>query len=364
MAAVTTSMKTTQEEKEAETRLNPIARVLLQGINDVDSELHKLNGMWFILRKIWKFVTSYWKANIKCTPFDNECRKTMRNFEYVVPFLRLTEPEDTLLNESVCINEPYIGSTITFPKPRAIDINMMPFVMEETFEECCLPDYLRNYWNNIISVCPLGDEIGNIGYLTIQESYVEDNKSQRRPGIHTERPGKLTILVPEESNKNADGLMMENIAEGEGYSFLRRSSFGWGIGNYRRLEEGGELKGGIYMASNVDKSCRIWNCQIMDDDIIGELGNIEHLRDFLPESEFMAKNEIYWLTDRTPHESFQLTQGTHRQFFRLVTSQVSLWYEDHSTKNPLGIVPDPKITQIVRGSKFDESVVTLVKHDE
>lgn len=361
MAAFVWRRQTKPEEEEAETRLNPIARVLLQGIYDFESELHKLNGMWFILRKIWKFVTSYWKANIECRPFDSECRKTMRNADFVVPFLRLTEPGNTLFNEYICMNGPYIGSTIKFPKPSAIDINMMPFVMGRAFEECCLPDYLKSYWKNIISLCPLGDEIGRIGYLTIQESCVEDKTSQRRPGIHTERPGKVKLLVPEESNRNADGLM-ENIAGGEGHSFLRRSSFGWGMGNYRRVQEGGELIGGIYMASNVEKSCRIWNCQIMDDNMIGELGNIEHLRDFLPESEFMAKNELYWLTDRTPHESFRLTQRTHRQFFRLVTSQVSLWYEDHSTKNPLGVVPDPEITQIVMGSKFAETGVTQLKH--
>ena len=361
MAAATKVVTARQEEENVETRLNPIARVLLQGIYDASSELHKLNGMWFILRKIWKYVTSYWKANIKCVPFDNECRKTMRNFDFAVPFLRLTDPGDTLLNESICMNDPYIGSTIKFPKPTAIDINMMPFVMGRTFGECHLPDYLEEYWKNIICFCPLDDEIGKIGYLTIQESFVEDNKSQRRPGIHTERPGKVTLVVPEDSNnKEIDGLM-ENVAEGEGCSILRRSSIAWGMG--RRLEEGGEIQGGIYMASNVDKSCQIWNCQIMDDGMIGELGNIEYLREFLPESEFMAKNEVYWLTDRTPHESCPLTQGTHRQFFRLVTSQVSLWYEDHSTENPLGIVPDPEITQIVRGSKFDESGVILVRDD-
>ena len=49
-----------------------------------------------------------------------------------------------------------------------------------------------------------------------------------------------------------------------------------------------------------------------------------------------------------------LTEGAYRQYFRLVTSEVSLWFEDHSTKNPLGLVPDPNITKTVKGSKFGD----------
>merc|ERR1712223_684671 len=69
---------------------------------------------------------------------------------------------------------------------------------------------------------------------------------------------------------------------------------------------------------------------------------------------------LYWLTDRTPHESLPLKTGAFRQFFRLVTSQVSLWYADHSTPNPLGVKPDPAITRIVVGDKFSEDGVELV----
>ncbi len=97
----------------------------------------------------------------------------------------------------------------------------------------------------------------------------------------------------------------------------------------------------------------------MDDCLIGELGDIEHLREYLPEGEVLEKNCLYWFTDRTPHESLPLKESTERQFFRLVTKEVSIWYEDHSTKNPCGIVPDPEKTKIVKGSKFDETGVVF-----
>ena len=64
--------------------------------------------------------------------------------------------------------------------------------------------------------------------------------------------------------------------------------------------------------------------------------------------------EMVWITDCTPHESLPLKAGTSRQYFRLVTSQISIWYADHSTPNPLGIKP-PKHVKIVHGNKFDRS---------
>ena len=42
-----------------------------------------------------------------------------------------------------------------------------------------------------------------------------------------------------------------------------------------------------------------------------------------------------------------------------MTSEVSLWFEEHSTKNPLGVVPDPEITAIVKGSKFEDNFALL-----
>ena len=64
---------------------------------------------------------------------------------------------------------------------------------------------------------------------------------------------------------------------------------------------------------------------------------------------------------RTPHQSLPLETSTYRQFFRLVTSEVSLWYRDHSTPNPLGVQPDPALTKVVAGDKFSEEGVEVVE---
>ena len=134
------------------------------------------------------------------------------------------------------------------------------------------------------------------------------------------------------------------------------------------------------MASNVADSTRIWNCKVKNPaDVVGPLGDLQHMKSYLGDGETLDAGmgiglgisniksisislvlifgitflgEMVWITDCTPHESLPLPAGTYRQYFRLVTSDVSVWYADHSTPNPLGIVP-PDNVKIVHGNKFN-----------
>ena len=85
----------------------------------------------------------------------------------------------------------------------------------------------------------------------------------------------------------------------------------------------------------------------------GLLGDCEEIRELISEygPTRLEANRLYWITDRTPHESLPLAQDTYRQFFRLVTEKVDVWYEQHSTPNPLGVVP-PAGVKIITESKF------------
>jgi hypothetical protein len=160
----------------------------------------------------------------------------------------------------------------------------------------------------------------------------------------------------------------EGIEEGTGSGSAIFSSYdifhNWGMGLKNIRTD--TFIGGIYMASNIDDSCKVWNSQIQPagngEEIIGKHGDVEHLRSYLGPSHLTEANRLYWITDRTPHESMPLKQGTYRQFFRLVTHQVSLWFEDHSTPNPLGVVPNPALTKIVKGNKFGDSL-KIVDHN-
>jgi len=212
---------------------------------------------------------------------------------------------------------------VEFPKPQGIDINMMPFVMGD---KKSLPKRYHAYWPMIEKSVTEMEE-GKIGFLTIQESAVAAGESQRRPGLHLETPGVVMRR----------GRVVDVRVH-------------WGGG----LNAGGQrVLGGLYTASTVRDSCRAWDMRIRDPaDVVGPLGDAEHLRALLEEGTFLKESTLYWMTDCTPHESMPLAEGATRQYFRLVTSAVSVWYAKHSTPNPLGIVPDSEVTRVLTHDKF------------
>merc|ERR1719433_920418 len=134
---------------------------------------------------------------------------------------------------------------LTFPEPQDININMLPFVMGE---KASLPDEYQHYWP-LIEYCSIPvEEHGKVGYLTIQESLVPAGQSQRRPGLHIETPG----------------LVMTN----DGKYHEHQNMWGCGLLLVQREYDPNpdlpRVEGGIYMASNTAKSCRIWNALITD----------------------------------------------------------------------------------------------------
>ena len=233
---------------------------------------------------------------------------------------------------------------MSFPPPTNIDINMMPFIVGDPNS---LPEQYHGY-SQLIDSC-WGIRRGELCYLTIQESMVKKNDSQRRPGLHIETPGNSDNLHP-----------VHRLGKG----FNARIFWGEGIMRH-------SCRGGIYTASTVADSCKFYNCRVKEDQlsvpgVVGKHGDISHLhrevelacRNRKEQVESienhivtMQPNTMYWFTDRTPHESLPLKEDTYRQFFRVVTSNISVWFEDHSTKNPLGITPPESVT-ILKGDKF------------
>mmetsp|Transcript_22445 Transcript_22445/g.31407 ORF Transcript_22445/g.31407 Transcript_22445/m.31407 type:complete len:163 (+) Transcript_22445:528-1016(+) len=157
--------------------------------------------------------------------------------------------------------------------------------------------------------------------------------------MHTDRPGEF----------------VEYLADGES---IFKPAYGnrWGCGIFRGTKE--TFLGGLYMASTVSGSCQVWPAKIKKTQgVVGPHGECEHLSEWCGDPEKMSSNYLYWLTDMTPHESLPLPggKGGYRQFFRLVTGELSAWYEQHSTANPLGVMPKARI---IKGSNFSSSVET------
>ncbi|OQS05116.1 hypothetical protein THRCLA_02701 [Thraustotheca clavata] len=211
-------------------------------------------------------------------------------------------------------------------QPRPFQVNMMPIVIGDVYS---LPPDCARYAPLLRDCFIRCNQNGKIGYLTIHEGIVVADTSQRRPGMHVEAPNGMKLKEKFKRNGNADFSWRE----------IR-----WGLG--WRVNE--QLHGGIYMASTVADSCGIWNCVVKDNsDVVGDLGDVDVLHGALDENEHqyykLKANELIWMTDHTPHESLPLSRTQFRQYFRFVTSEVSVWFADHSTPNPLGVQPTAKI---------------------
>ena len=331
--------------------MHPTLRLLFLGVRDERSSLFRLSGNLDELALIWHFVKLAWAEELLAESLSN--RK--------------------------CIAFAHVDM-VEFPESTGRDVNMMPFVM---FDRSSLPEDLQCYWPMIrqctralvrkddspgkpfTGLGPCASLARSVGYLTVQESVVSRGASQRRPGLHTEGFTRL----PSESG-----------------TCLRTPFWhGWGFG---KCMGAGEFEGGIFMASNVDDSCHVYDT-LVPPELVGRGGDISHLRDTFhrhlpaaPQPRYrrerehcacpppgskgapvgdahvtaghggkvrvggpisMQENELYWITDRTPHESMPLAEGTHRQYFRLVAGKVDVWFAAHSTPNPLGTLPDAPI---------------------
>ena len=77
---------------------------------------------------------------------------------------------------------------IDFPPPKNRNVNMMPFIFGDMSS---LPIDLRCF-AKCIKACPVSpSDIGKVFYLTVQETYVDPESTQRREGLHIEAPGTL-----------------------------------------------------------------------------------------------------------------------------------------------------------------------------
>jgi len=319
----------------------PILCTVLCGVHDPSSPFHLLAGHEeSLLRLIYEMIVEAWKDSVIIAPpsfavgrmFDvlgsNDMEESTRDRDergrdmMNVSFHRSSYSYLGPLVE----DRPEIAFTrcgfVDFPPPNNRNVNMMPFVMGDIHS---LPEDLQCYFP-ILSRCPImeDEELGKVCYLTVQEGWVGRGDTQRRGGLHIEAPGQFR------SDPH----------------FLAGNEHNWGRGIALTPDE---LHGGLFIASNMAGTSAVWNA-LVDKSVVDSHGGIEPLRPFLGPPTQLEANELVWLTDRTPHEALKQSQEGYRQFFRLVTHEISFWLEEHSTPNPL--TPLPSHIPIVEGSKF------------
>ena len=280
---------------------SPQLKALMEGVHDENSPLSLLLGREAsLLRKIYELHVASWVDDIQLTTHTSEA-----------------------ISFSPC-------ARINFPEPQDRSVNMLPFVLGD---KDSLPNDLQDYYD-LIMACPLQDsEVGKVLYLTVEEGFVEAGGTQRRGGLHIESPRYSKFLQPASHE------------QGEWRGVPRR--IGWGQG----VLKNDQFIGGLYMASTVAKTCRVYHA-LVQKSAVDTHGGLDHLADMIPEEKGydMRQNELVWMTDRTPHVVLPQEQREYRQFFRLVTSSLSIWNAVHNTANPK--VPLPPHVVVVHTNRF------------
>ncbi len=196
-----------------------------------------------------------------------------------------------------------ITSKIEFPEFSGIKCNMMPFIQGDSNS---IPDMYKPY-EKIINENYL--EKGQLGFLTIDESFVEKGKSQR--GFN---------------NKNINRNVHIEVGR-------RKTVNGWGNSWGRRFDTTLEDETMVLIANSVSDTCRLWNVLDKRETSNGDLS--EFINEYPEETGILLKaGELAKISIFTPHECINQNQSTKRQFFRIIGKGVK-GRESYFTVNPL-----------------------------
>lgn len=198
-----------------------------------------------------------------------------------------------------------IVNKITFPTFTGIKCNMMPFIQGDSSS---LPKEYNSYAeiikNNYL-------EKGEIGLLTIDESFVDRGKSQR--GYNSKGINR---------NVHIEVGILENYNQwGGGNS--------WGGKPNTILDEATM----VLIANSLSNTCRVWDNLEKRYTKDGDLSN--YIDEYPEENGYLLKfGEVAKISIFTPHECVAQKESGNRQFFRIVGKGVQ-GRELYFTKNPL-----------------------------
>ena len=206
--------------------------------------------------------------------------------------------------------ENLIVNKIQFPPISGLRCHMMPFIQGDSSS---LPEEYKSY-SKIIDENYL--EKGEIGFLTIDESFVNAGESQRgynNAGINRNVHIEVGRVTPE-----------MNCWGGGGSSC-------WGSSENPKTLLADETM--LLIANSIPDSCRIWNTietsYTKDGDLSAYIDKYPEDTGILLKSCDVAKISIF-----TPHESLSQKESGYRQFFRIIGKGVT-GREDYFTVNPL-----------------------------
>lgn len=197
-----------------------------------------------------------------------------------------------------------IVNRIKFPKLTGLKCNMMPFIQGDISS---LPKEYSPYFeiikNNYL-------EYREIGFITIQESFVENGTSQR--GYN---------------DKGVDRNVHIEVGIREGFNNWG-SGGGWG-GKSNTILDNDTM---VLIGNSVSNTCRVWD---KIEKRYTKNGDLSQYIEEYPEEEglLLQSGDIAKISIFTPHECVPQKQSSQRQFFRIVGKGVH-GREEYFTINP------------------------------
>ena len=191
-----------------------------------------------------------------------------------------------------------------FPKFTGVKCHMMPFIQGKSGS---LPKELQSY-ADIINSNYL--EKGKIGFLTIDESFVEAGKSQR--------------------GYNGVGIKRNvHVEVGRAQEVYCWGGSSWGGKPNTLLDDDTE----VLLANSISNTCRVWNTK---EKSYTKDGDLSAYIDRYPENTgtLLKAGEVAKISIFTPHECVSQKESSQRQFLRIVGSGVK-GREPYFTVNPL-----------------------------
>jgi len=195
--------------------------------------------------------------------------------------------------------------TINFPNFSGVRCLMMPFIQGEPSS---VPSMYAAY-NDIISNTFF--KRGNIGFLTIDESFVQAGQPHR--GARAKFGRALHTEAGKDPNQN----------------YRWGSGGGWGKAPHRVTLDR-DVK--IILSNNIDDSCAIWDSTHENTSEDGDIGYAANVYPYV-DATFLKAGEVHEIGILTPHESLPVQESCNRQFLRIISSGVH-GREEYFTQNP------------------------------
>jgi hypothetical protein len=229
-----------------------------------------------------------------------------------------------------------IIDSIVFPAFTGIKCNMMPFIQGDSKS---IPEEYKAYADIINNIYL---EKGLIGYLTIDESFVEGGKSQRgfnSRGIDRNVHVEVGSLKSQkmfgswgDSGGSWGGSGGGSWGGSGGGSWGGSGGGSWGS-SVKRSKTFLHRDTQVLIANSLSNTCRYWDkidTRYTDD---GDLS--EYIKDYPEKTGILMKSgEVAKISIFTPHEPILQPKSSKRQFFRIIGDGV-IGGEDYFTVNPL-----------------------------